>query len=58
MMKNSATLEELLEMRKLTRRTGGMDLERLNNGEKKRVGKVSTQEIGKGKDRLRNEIEE
>lgn len=36
----SETLEELIALRKLKRATGGIDLERLNAGEKKKRRKV------------------
>lgn len=47
-------MEELIALRKLGRRTGGIDLERLNAGEKKRRKKVDKEEV-KGKDRMLEE---
>lgn len=70
----SETLDELIALRKLKRATGGIDLERLNAGEKKKRRKVTINEDGskitedgmiegtqggiKGKDRVRDEIDE
>lgn len=63
----SETIEELLALRKFKRSNAGMDLERLNAGErKKRVKAVSTETgmvegtiggLSKGKDRMRDEPE-
>jgi len=41
---DSETLEELIALRKLKRATGGIQLERLNAGEKKRRPKVETRD--------------
>lgn len=68
------TLDELIALRKLKRATGGIDLERLNAGERKKKRKVTVNEDGsrvtedgmiegteggiKGKDRVRDEVDE
>lgn len=72
MYDGSETLEELIALRKLKRATGGIDLERLNEGEKKKRRKVvdadgKVTEDGmvegthggmvKGKDRMRDQEE-
>lgn len=49
----SETLDELIALRKLKRATGGIQLERLNAGEKKRRPKVE-QETNPGEMQLDN----
>lgn len=73
LLPHSETLEELIALRKLKRTIGGIDLERLNAGEKKRRAKVDPAAaaaetsggmiegtfggLTKGKDRVKDEQE-
>ncbi|GAA5882327.1 hypothetical protein JCM16303_004073 [Sporobolomyces ruberrimus] len=50
----SETLEQLLAIRRLKRATAGLDLERLNAGEKKKRPKLAVDETGTGVAKLEN----
>lgn len=51
---HSETLEQLLAIRRLKRATAGLDLERLNAGEKKKRPKLALDETGTGVAKLEN----
>ena len=55
---HSETLEELIALRKLARRTGGIDADRLNAGEKKRRKKVDAEGDEAAKGKAREELQE